>query len=106
MLTTPSQCPLASLGRGDAFRFGWRGWVLQEGQTDEEGRACSFDGLEPDVPPMLLNDFATEVEREARPADPVGLTIGRPYKTAKKVGLLCLWDADALIADKIGRAHV
>src|SRR5258708_9758562 len=30
-LTTPSQCPLASLGRGAAFRFGCRGCVLQEG---------------------------------------------------------------------------
>src|SRR5258707_3120308 len=99
MLTAPSQCPLASLGEGAAFRFGWRGCVWQEGQTDEEGRACSLDGLEPDVPPMLLNEFATEVEPQACTADPVGLTIGRPHKTAKKVGLLCLRDADTLIAD-------
>src|SRR5258708_16537274 len=99
MLTTPSQCPLASLGRGAAFRFGWRGCVVQEGQPGEEGRACSFDGLEPGGPAMLLNEFATEVEPKACTADPVGLTIGRPHKTAKKVGLLCLWDADALIAD-------
>src|SRR5260370_32809098 len=80
-----------------AFGFGWRGCVLQEGQTDEEGRACSFDGLEPDVPPMLLNEFATEVESQACTADPVGLAIGRPDKTAKKVGLLFFRDADALI---------
>src|SRR5260370_17434751 len=85
------------LGNGCAFGFGWRGCVLQEGQTDEEGRACSFDGLEPDVPPMLLNEFATEVESQACTADPVGLAIGRPDKTAKKGGLLFFRDADPLI---------
>src|SRR5438128_2322840 len=97
ILTTPSQCPLASLGRGGAFDFGWKGCILQEGQTDEESRACSFDGLEPDVPPMLLNEFATEVETQACTADPIGLTIGRPDKTAKKVCLLFFRDADPLI---------
>jgi len=46
---------------------------------------------------MLLNEFATEVESQASTADPVGLAIGRPDKTAKKVGLLFFRDADALI---------
>src|SRR5258708_26027946 len=80
-----------------SFRFGWRGCVLQEGQTDKEGRACSFDGFEPDVPPMLFNEFATEEDSQASTADPVGLTIGRPDKTSKKVGLLFFRDADPLI---------
>src|SRR5258707_6644482 len=99
MVTAPSKWRVALLGRGAAFRFGWRGCVLQEGQADVEGRACYFDRLEPDVSPMLLNEFATEIEPQACTADPVGLTIGRPHKTAKKVSLLCLRDADALIAD-------
>src|SRR5258708_12438329 len=87
MLTAPSQCPLASLGEGAAFRFGWRGCVLQEGQTDEEGRACSLDGLEPDVSPMLLNEFATEVEPQPCTADPIGLTLVYPPKTPNTVAL-------------------
>src|SRR5258708_14405540 len=48
---------------------------------------------------MLLNEFATEVEPQACTADPVGLTIGCPEKTAKMVGRLFLRDADALIGD-------
>lgn len=46
---------------------------------------------------MLRDQFATEIEAQAGPADPVALPIGRPDKSAKQVGLLCLRDADALI---------
>ena len=75
----------------------WRGYALREGETEEEGRTCSFGRLEPDVSPVLLDEFATEIQAQAGPADPVGLAIGRPDKPTKEVGLLCLRDADALI---------
>ena len=46
---------------------------------------------------MLLDQFATEIEAQAGPADPVSLAIAGPDKTAKQIGLLFLRDADTLI---------
>jgi hypothetical protein len=64
---------------------------------EEERRSRSFGRLEPDLPSVLLNQFATKIEAQAGPADALGLTIGDSHKAAKKAGLLGLWNADALI---------
>ena len=70
---------------------------MRERKTEEEGRTGSFGRLEPDVSPMLRDEFATKIEAQAGPADSLGLAIGRPDKPTKQLGLLCLRDADALI---------
>lgn len=79
------------------WRDARRGCALRERKTEEEGRTGSFGRLEPDVSPMLRDEFATKIEAQAGPADPLGLTIGRADKATKEVSLLCLRDADALI---------
>jgi hypothetical protein len=62
---------------------------VPEGETEEEGRSCPFGRLEPDGSSMLRDQFATKVEAQAGPADPVELSTGRPDKPTKEVGLLC-----------------
>ena len=97
MITISSQGGLIPLGRGGRWRDARRGCALRERKTEEEGRTGSLGRLEPDVSPMLRDEFATKIEAQAGPADPLGLAIGRPDKPTKQLGLLCLGDADALI---------
>src|SRR6266446_4377460 len=97
MLPRRSRGALIPLGRGGTWRDARRACALRERKTEEEGRTGSLTRLEPDVSPMLRDEFATQIEAQAGPADPLGLAIGRPDKPTKQSGLLCLRDADALI---------
>ncbi len=73
----------------------WTVW--QQWQMHEEHRACSFTGLEPDLPAVLDDQLAAQIEPHAGSADVLSLATGCPDKPAKEAGLVCLRDADALI---------
>src|SRR5947209_10212349 len=64
-----------------------------------EGRALSFNRLEPDAPAMPFNKFATEIEPEPCSANTMSTRIIRPLEAAEDACLLICRNADACISN-------
>src|SRR5581483_3553504 len=69
------------------------------GQREEERRARSWFRFEPDVPPMPLDQFFTEVEAQSCPSDASCTRIPSTDKWPEEARLLFIWNPHALIAN-------
>src|SRR5258706_11315335 len=69
-------------------------------QRQKESRSLSLRGLQPEPPPMSLDEFAAEVKPQTRARDLRSSCILCPYEPPKNTGLLVSGNTNAAVADR------